>query len=172
MSRNIPESLGLGMFRQTRGREELEEGVVPEYREASFGYGSSGFQCRSKRFRSWFYCLPSLNPLHTVRAVPSVAILLPTAQFGEVLQEVEIHMFHLPVAVPTVALDIAVLACSGDQTHRHPHTEFYRMVFVYRTGREGNYLSHSYQKSMINCNLLFWIPYRMMGFQKKGFAPK
>jgi hypothetical protein len=126
---------------------------------------SSGFQFCSKRSLSCFHGLLALNLFHAGRAGPSVVILLPAAQFGKIPEKVEIHVFHFPVAVPTIALDIAVLACSGDQTHEHLHTELHRMVFEYKVGREGNRLPQSYQKIMINCNLLFWIPYQTQSIQ-------
>jgi hypothetical protein len=39
-------------------------------------------------------------------------------------------MFHLPVAIATIALDITVLACSGYQTHKHLHLESCIMVLT------------------------------------------
>ena len=95
---------------------------------------SSGFQFCSKWSSSCFRCLLALKLLHTVRAGPSVGVLLPTAQFGKIHKKVEIHVFHLPVAVPTIALDIAVLACSGDQTHERLHTKSHRIMSEYKTG--------------------------------------
>jgi hypothetical protein len=162
---------------ESRGLEQTKGGGGMRRGRGSAGPGdgcrgrSSDFQFRSKRSLSCFHGLLSLKLPHTVRAGPSVGILLPTAQFGKIPEKVEIHVFHFPVAVPTIALDIAVLACSGDQTHEHLQTELHRMVFEYKVGRQGNRLPHSYQEIMINCNLLFWIPYRTMGFQK-NLAPK
>jgi hypothetical protein len=58
-----------------------------------------------------------------------VAFLLPAAQLGEFLEQKGVHVFHLPVAVASVTLDVAVFACGGDQTHEYLPAAFNRIVF-------------------------------------------
>ena len=132
----------------------------------------SNFELRSERLFSRQRFLSDRGLFRTTGATPSIALPLPAAQLREIPEKVGIYVFHLLVAVSTIALHVAVLACRGYQAHEHLPPHSYVKVFVLVIRRDGD-LTPLIPKVHVNLQLtvLDYIP-NAQDSKEEGLGPE